>query len=84
MTQYTTYATLRAAHAALLDRKSALYPRDPGHAALQLEADLLIAAIIGWHDEIGDRPACPRVPEIEEERTSVVVDRVFARILEVA
>jgi hypothetical protein len=84
MTTHASYADLRAAHSAALDRKAKLYPSDPAHAELQREVDVHLAAIIGWHDEMGDRPACPRVAEIEEEQTSVVVDRVFARTLEVA
>lgn len=87
MSRELSYAQLRAAHADLLLRKSALYPSDPGHAELQREADLCIAAIIGWHDEMGDRPACPRVGSdsvFPEERTGELVERVFARMLEVA
>lgn len=79
-----SYNALRAAHADLLLRKSALYPSDPRHAELQHEADLHIAAIIGWHDEIGDRPACPRVQVDDVEETGIVVERVFAKMLEVA
>lgn len=82
-----TYESLRAAHAALLLRKSEFYPSDPRHAELQHEVDLHIAAIIGWHDEMGDRPACPRVGAdsvFPEERTGDLVERVFAKMLEVA
>lgn len=99
------YDKLRAAHADLLLRKSELYPSDPRHAELQHEVDLHIAAIIGWHDEMGDRPACPRVAAgagvfkhhpgcgalrgwsctcPRDVDTDAVVERVFAKMLEVA
>lgn len=83
----SSYESLRAAHADLLMRKSELYPNDPRHAELQHEVDLHIAAIIGWHDEMGDRPPCPRVGAdsvFPEERTDSIVERVFAVLQEVA
>jgi hypothetical protein len=77
MTTKLTYTELRAAHAALLDRKAAAYTLE-----LQAAVDEHLAAIIARHDEMGDRPACPRVPAEEaEEQVSAVVDRVFSRMV---